>query len=251
MPVEIVSLIAGNWKMNGLRASLGEVEKLKALLKAGPAPRCAIAICPPATLLARMSAATEGSGIATGGQDCHQAPSGAHTGDIGAPMLADAGATYVIVGHSERRAEHGETDSIVRAKAVAAIEAGLVPIICVGESEAERRAGEAISVVRGQLAASVPDEAENAPFVIAYEPVWAIGTGLTPTIGDIAAMHDDLRLQLVERFGENGAAIPLLYGGSMKPGNAREILAVENVNGGLVGGASLLANEFFAIISAA
>jgi triosephosphate isomerase len=248
---DIVPLIAGNWKMNGLRADLDEITKLKDLLKGGGAPRCSIAICPPATLLAAMSTQAAGSGIATGGQDCHPAPSGAHTGDISAAMLADAGAKYVIVGHSERRADHGETDALVRAKASAAIGAGLVPIICVGESEAERKSGLAAEIVSGQLAASIPDAAAEVEFVVAYEPRWAIGTGLTPTCADIAAIHDDLRAQLLARFGKKGAAIQLLYGGSLKPGNAREILAIENVNGGLVGGASLLANDFFAIISAA
>jgi triosephosphate isomerase len=190
-------------------------------------------------------------GIVIGAQDCHPAASGAHTGDLSAPMLADAGALMVIVGHSERRTDHGETDDLVRAKAVAALGAGLTPIICVGETRAERESGEADSVVSRQLAASVPDQAADADIVIAYEPVWAIGTGLTPTSADIAEMHKSLRDQLVERFGPKGATIPLLYGGSLKPANAREILAIENVNGGLVGGASLLADDFFAIISAA
>ncbi|MDB5563013.1 MAG: Triosephosphate isomerase [Hyphomicrobiales bacterium] len=251
MAFDIVPLIAGNWKMNGLRASLDEVTRLKDLLKTGAASYCSIAICPPATLLAAMSTQAAGSGIAVGGQDCHQAASGAHTGDISAAMLADAGARYVIVGHSERRADHGETDALVSAKASAAIEAGLIPIICVGESEAERKAGLAAKIVGGQLAASIPDAAADADFVVAYEPVWAIGTGLTPTSAEITAMHDNLRAQLAARFGKKGATIQLLYGGSLKPGNAREILAIENVNGGLVGGASLLANDFFAIISAA
>jgi triosephosphate isomerase len=251
MNAEITPLIAGNWKMNGLSASMHEFHALAGRLTAGPAPRCVVAICPPATLLAEMSRLGAASGIVTGGQDCHPARNGAHTGDISAEMLADAGAQFVIVGHSERRADHGETDQIVRRKAEAALAAGLVPIICVGETEAQRDAGEAESVVAGQMAASVPDQAAEQEIVIAYEPVWAIGTGRTPTSADIAQMHAMLRAELVSRFGDRGATVRLLYGGSMKPGNAKEILAIENVNGGLVGGASLLANDFLAIISAA
>jgi len=246
----ITPLIAGNWKMNGLMASVGEVKKLAELLTGGTAPRCTVAICPPATLLARISEMAASSGIVTGGQDCHPAQSGAHTGDISATMLADAGAQFVIVGHSERRAGHGESDDLIRAKAQAAFAAGLTPIICVGETEAERRNGQAEMVVGRQVAASVPEEARGQDVVIAYEPVWAIGTGLTPTIDDIRQMHGMIREQLVERFGDSGQTIRLLYGGSMKPANARDILMVENVNGGLVGGASLLANDFYAIISA-
>lgn len=250
MTASITPLIAGNWKMNGLMSSLGEVQKLCERLTKGAAPRCTVAICPPATLLARITETVAPSGIVTGGQDCHPAQSGAHTGDVSATMLADAGAQFVIVGHSERRAGHGESDDLVRTKAQAGFAAGLIPIICVGETEAERRDGQAEAVVSRQVAASVPEEARGIDVVIAYEPVWAIGTGLTPTIEDIRQMHGMIRAQLVDRFGESGKAIRLLYGGSMKPGNAREILLVENVNGGLVGGASLLANDFYAIISA-
>jgi triosephosphate isomerase len=246
----ITPLIAGNWKMNGLAASLGEVRRLAELLAAGGAPRCTICICPPATLLAGLTQLASSSGIVTGGQDCHPAPNGAHTGDVSATMLADAGAQYVIVGHSERRTDHAESDALVRQKAQAALAAGLVPIICVGETRAEREAGRADAVVSGQLAGSIPDEAAGQRIVVAYEPVWAIGTGLTPTNDDIAQMHDSIRRQLVERFGERGETMQILYGGSMKPANAREILRVSNVNGGLVGGASLLANDFHAIISA-
>jgi triosephosphate isomerase len=246
----MIPLIAGNWKMNGLSAALAEVEKLGALL-AGAKPRCAVAICPPATILAQLSAKGAPVGIATGGQDCHPKASGAHTGDLSAAMLADAGAKFVIVGHSERRTDHKEDDALVRAKALAALGAGLTPIICVGETRAEREAGRAVEVVSAQISGSVPDEAGSQDVVIAYEPVWAIGTGLTPTNDDIRAMHDGIRAQLVGRFGAAGEAIRLLYGGSMKPSNAAEILAVPNVNGGLVGGASLLANDFHAIISAA
>lgn len=250
MAQNITPLIAGNWKMNGVRASLLEVEKLAGLL-AQAQPRCVVALCPPATLIAAMNRIGAPGGIVIGAQDCHPAASGAHTGDLSAPMLADAGALMAIVGHSERRTDHGETDDLVRAKAIAALAAGLTPIICVGETRAERESGQADAVVSRQLAASVPDQATEADIVIAYEPVWAIGTGLTPTSADIAEMHKSLRDQLVERFGPKGDTIPLLYGGSLKPGNAREILAIDNVNGGLVGGASLLADDFFAIISAA
>ncbi|MHB1103361.1 MAG: triose-phosphate isomerase [Devosia sp.] len=250
MTTSITPLIAGNWKMNGLMASLSEVQKLAEMLTRGTAPRCTVAICPPATLLARISEMAASSGIVTGGQDCHPAQSGAHTGDISATMLADAGAQFVIVGHSERRAGHGESDDLVRTKAQAAFAAGLTPIICVGETEAERRDGQAEAVVGRQVATSVPEEAQAIDVVIAYEPVWAIGTGLTPTTDDIRQVHDMIRAQLIERFGDSGQTIRLLYGGSMKPANARDILMVENVNGGLVGGASLLANDFYAIISA-
>jgi triosephosphate isomerase len=246
---DITPLIAGNWKMNGTGASLGEVRRLAELLAGGERPRCTIAICPPATLLSSLNAIAASAGIVTGGQDCHPAKGGAHTGDISAPMLADAGAQMVIVGHSERRTNHGETDDLVRAKAIAGLSAGLTPIICVGETEAERRAGQAEAVVGTQFASSVPDELGQG-VVIAYEPVWAIGTGLTPTSDDIAQMHATIRRLLVERFGAAGATTRILYGGSMKPTNAREILRIENVDGGLIGGASLLANDLYAIISA-
>lgn len=246
----ISPLIAGNWKMNGLTHSLDELAELARLLTTGASPRALVVICPPATLLASVAAQGASSGILAGGQDCHPAASGAHTGDISASMLADAGAQYVIVGHSERRTDHAETDDIVRAKAEAAIGAGLKPIICVGETEAQRDAGHAEAVVSAQLASSIPDAAEQHEVVVAYEPVWAIGTGRTPSLEDIAAIHGAIRARLVERFGERGETIRILYGGSMKPQNAREILDVENVNGGLVGGASLLAKDFYTIISA-
>ncbi len=250
MTSEITPLIAGNWKMNGTSAALGEVRSLANKLAEGSAPRCTIVICPPATLLERLSEITAPIGIVVGGQDCHPAPSGAHTGDVSAQMLADAGAQFVIVGHSERRTNHGETDELVRLKALAAMSAGLVPIICVGETGAERDAGKAESVVSGQLAGSIPADWAGQGIVVAYEPVWAIGTGRTPTSADIAQMHDAIRRDLAARFGERGAATRILYGGSMKPSNAAEIMRIDNVNGGLVGGASLLANDFHAIISA-
>jgi triosephosphate isomerase len=247
----ISPLIAGNWKMNGLSQSLDELTELAQLLTTGEAPRAVVVVCPPATLLAAVATQGASSGILAGGQDCHANASGAHTGDISANMLADAGAQFVIVGHSERRADHGETDDHVRAKAEAAIGTGLKPIICVGETEAQRDADKAESVVAAQLAASVPDGAGQHEVIIAYEPIWAIGTGRTPSNDDIAQMHASIRAGLVDRFGpDRGNSIRILYGGSLKPQNAREILAVENVNGGLVGGASLLAKDFYTIISA-
>jgi len=246
----IAPLIVGNWKMNGLRASLPEVEKLAGLL-AQKQPGCRVALCPPATLLAPMIRIAAPAGILVGAQDCSADAPGAHTGDISAAMIADAGAQMVIVGHSERRTDHGETDDLVRRKALASIGAGLTPIICVGETRAERDAGQASAVVAQQLAASVPDEAAAAEIVVAYEPVWSIGTGLTPTTGDVEQMHKSIRNQMVGRFGERGAVVPILYGGSLKPGNAQQILAIAEVNGGLVGGASLLADDFAAIIWAA
>jgi triosephosphate isomerase len=246
----ITPLIAGNWKMNGLSASLAEAEKLAGLLSAGARTNADVVLCPPATLLAAMSARLAGSAVLTGGQDCHPMPDGPHTGDISGPMLADAGARYVILGHSERRIDHGESNDLVHTKVLRAFRSGLVPIICVGETRIEREAGDAEGVVSRQLAGSVPDAAAREVFVIAYEPVWAIGTGLVPTADDIEAIHRTLRRLLRSRFGDHGAGIRILYGGSVKPGNAREILAIPDVNGALVGGASLLASDFFAIISA-
>lgn len=251
MSNSIRPLVAGNWKMNGLAAALGEIDALKSKLTASAGVNAEVVICPPATLLERMSTATAGSPIATGGQDCHTASSGAHTGDISAQMLVDAGAQFVIVGHSERRADHDEDNGTVRAKAEAAIEAGLIPIICVGETETDREAGNANAVVGEQLAGSVGDKLSPHGLVIAYEPVWAIGTGKTATPDDIADMHAHIRSLLVERLGAEGEGARILYGGSVKPGNAAEILATANVNGALVGGASLKADDFFAVIAAA
>ena len=205
-------------------------------------------VCPPATLVPTFAAAARGSGVLIGGQDCHAQPSGAYTGDISAEMLKDAGASAVIVGHSERRTYYHETDAAVRAKALAARRAGLTPMICVGETHAEREAGQALAVVGAQLDGSLPDGAPD--FAIAYEPVWAIGTGLTPTSGDVADMHRFIRDKLVARYGDAATAIRILYGGSVNPGNARELLAVENVDGALVGGASLKAETFLAIARA-
>jgi triosephosphate isomerase (TIM) len=240
-------LAAGNWKMNGTTAALAEVEALIAGLSA---PECEVLLCPPATLIARMAEVAKGSALKIGGQDCHAEASGAHTGDISAGMLADAGASHVILGHSERRADHGETDGAVRAKAEAARAAGLVALICVGETEAERDAGRELDVIGAQLAGSVPDTANGADTVIAYEPVWAIGSGRTPTEEQIAAVHRFLRDALEARFGESGSSFRLLYGGSVKPANAARIFAIPDVDGALVGGASLKATDFGAIISA-
>jgi len=233
--------------MNGTRASLTEVD---ALVSAHPDPACDVLLAPPATLIAWMAERVKNAPFRIGGQDCHAAASGAHTGDIAAGMLADAGASHVILGHSERRADHNETDAQVRAKAEATKAAGLVAVICIGETEAQRDAGETLAVIGAQLAGSTPDGATGSSTVIAYEPVWAIGTGRTPTLGQIAEVHDFLRTQLLGRFGAEGAKIRLLYGGSVKPANAAEIFATSNVDGALVGGASLKAADFGAIISA-
>jgi triosephosphate isomerase len=240
-------LIAGNWKMNGLGGSLGEVEALRAAL-AEAAPACRVALCPPATLIERMARAA-GEGIEIGGQDCRAESHGAFTGDVSAVMLRDAGATLVILGHSERRQGHGETDAVVAAKAEAALSAGLEPIICVGETLEQREAGRAVEVVRGQVMGSLPAIlAEKGAFAVAYEPVWAIGTGLTPSLEQIEAVHRAVRAAMIERLGPAGAARPILYGGSVKPDNAREILAVPEVGGALVGGASLKAADFLGIV---
>lgn len=241
-------LAAGNWKMNGTRADLAEVS---ALIEAHPAPAVDLLLCPPATLIAPMAAARGDHPLALGGQDCHAAPAGAHTGDIAAAMLADAGATHVILGHSERRADHGETSAAVRAKAEAARAAGLVAVICLGETLDEREAGRTLDVVGAQLSASVPEGAQGRDTVIAYEPVWAIGTGKVPTLAQIEEVHGFLRSGLADRFGAKAAgAFRLLYGGSVKASNAAEIFAVPDVDGALVGGASLRAADFGPIVAA-
>ncbi|OWY16962.1 triose-phosphate isomerase [Thioclava sp. JM3] len=239
-------LAAGNWKMNGLKSNLSEV---KSLVEAHPSSACDVLLCPPATLIGAMTEAAGGK-LAVGGQDCHMNESGAHTGDISAQMIADAGGSHVIVGHSERRADHHESDLIVRAKAEAAIAAGLIAVICVGETEAQRDGEQTLDVIGEQLAGSVPDGATAANCVIAYEPVWAIGTGRTPTLDQIAEVHDFMRNTLIARFADAGNGMRLLYGGSVKPGNAEEIFATSNVDGALVGGASLKASDFGAIIAA-
>ncbi|TNJ42795.1 triose-phosphate isomerase [Phaeobacter sp. B1627] len=238
-------LAAGNWKMNGTGASLGELE---ALVSEGVPQGVEVLICPPAPLLTRAAALA--GDIAIGGQDCHAAVSGAHTGDVSAIMLKDAGASYVILGHSERRADHGESDAVVRAKAEAAAGAGLQAVVCIGETLDEREAGQTLQVVETQLTGSLPDTASASNTVVAYEPVWAIGTGKVPTLEQIGEVHSALRAALVARFGAAGGDIPLLYGGSVKAGNAADIFAVPNVDGALVGGASLKAADFRPIISA-
>jgi len=242
------ALVAGNWKMNGLASSLTELAALKDALAAAP-PACTVLVCPPATLIAQAAWHVKGA-FALGGQDCHVQPKGAFTGDISAEMLRDAGASFVILGHSERRQYHGETSEAVAAKARAAWRAGLTAIICIGESEAQRNAGEAPHICRGQLEESVPQEATSANTVIAYEPVWAIGTGRTPTSADIAAMHAHIRSCLTAALGAAGEAMLILYGGSVNPGNASEILGLPQVGGALVGGASLRAADFLKIITA-
>ncbi|MBS7539930.1 triose-phosphate isomerase [Ancylobacter lacus] len=243
-------LVAGNWKMNGLSTSAAELERM--IDAAGPVASAGVElmIFPPATLIARLAARAAGTPISIGGQDCHARPSGAHTGDIAAEMLADAGAHAVILGHSERRTDHGETDAVVRAKAEAAHRAGLVRVVCVGETLAERAAGRAVAVVARQLEGSVPDGATGYDLVIAYEPVWAIGTGHVPTAADILEMHAAMRALLRQRFGGEADAIRLLYGGSVKPDNARTLLTLTDVDGALVGGASLKAADFLAIAAA-
>jgi triosephosphate isomerase len=243
-----VPLIAGNWKMNGASASLAEAEAVAAGLGE---VRARVAICPPATLIHRMSERLAGSKVLVGAQDCRAEASGAFTGDVSAEMLADAGAKLVILGHSERRAGYAETDALVAAKTLAVLRAGLEPIVCVGETLDERKAGQALAVVTGQVRGSLPAELAGRAFSVAYEPVWAIGTGLTPTTPEIEEMHRAIRATLVELFGEAARAVPILYGGSVKPSNAAEILAADEVGGALVGGTSLKADDFLGIVRAA
>ncbi len=247
MPQTRRPLLAGNWKMNGLAASLAEIAAIRDAVADGAAGVAEIVLCPPATLLMAAAKLCEGSAVGLGGQDCHTEPNGAHTGDIAAEMLKDAGASHVIVGHSERRADHAETDSMVRTKAAAGLRAGLTIILCVGETRAQREAGEALPVVGAQLAGSLPPDMPPERLVVAYEPVWAIGTGLTPTPDDVAAMHGFLRGQLERHLAGGAAAVRILYGGSVKPANAAELLSVADVDGALVGGASLKAADFLAI----
>lgn len=237
-------LVAGNWKMNGLSGATATLDKVIAGAASLPA-RVDVLVCPPFTLVACFAECARGTRVAIGGQDCHVKPSGAHTGDIAAEMLADAHATAVIVGHSERRHDHYEADADVRAKALAARRAGLLPIVCVGETRAERDAGRTRSVVGAQLDGSLPDGAPD--FVVAYEPVWAIGSGITPTAADVADMHGFIRERLISRYGQSAEAVRILYGGSVKPANAKELMAIANVDGALIGGASLNADEFLAI----
>ena len=234
--------------MNGTTADLAQAAEIATKHSGSPVD---ILICPPATLVASMAETARGSSLTVGGQDCHAAASGAHTGDVAAAMLADAGATYVITGHSERRTDHGETDADVAAKTEAAWEAGLTAIVCIGETLDEREGGQTLEVVGRQLEASVPNGASGARLVIAYEPVWAIGTGKVPTNDQIAEVHDFIRTRLDDRFGEGvGRSVRILYGGSVKPSNAAEIFSIGNVDGALVGGASLKASDFSGIIRA-
>jgi triosephosphate isomerase (TIM) len=237
-------LVAGNWKMNGLAAAEAELAKI---IAGSAGLTCDLMVCPPATLIVEFAAAARGSSVTIGGQDCHPEASGAHTCDIAAEQLADAGATAVIVGHSERRADHHEADALVRAKTLAAWRAKLLAIVCVGEQRGEREAGKTLDIVGRQLDGSLPDGAAAASLVVAYEPVWAIGTGLTPTPKDVAEVHGFIRKRLGQRFGGEGAGIRILYGGSVKPTNAKELLTVADVNGALVGGASLKAADFLGI----
>ncbi|MBC6443072.1 MAG: triose-phosphate isomerase [Rhodobacteraceae bacterium] len=239
-------LAAGNWKMNGLMQTLAEVETLHT---AHPAPRCDIVVCPPATLMCKMAEICAPMAIEVGAQDCHENEAGAHTGDISAPMIADTGARYVILGHSERRAAYGESDALVCAKTRAVWAAGLTAIVCIGETSKERDAGNTLDIVGRQLAGSVPDGACGSNTVIAYEPVWAIGTGKTPSLAKIAEVHNFIRSRLTNRCAADGDAIRILYGGSMTPRNVEKITAVTNVDGGLVGGASLKAADFGAIVA--
>jgi triosephosphate isomerase len=240
-------LVAGNWKMNGLSGSLAEIDAMRRAADAGESGAAELLVCPPATLIAQAAWRIRGGDLSLGAQDCATEPSGAFTGDISATMLRDAGASYVIVGHSERRTLHHETDELIRAKAEAALKAGLTPIVCVGETQAEREAGQQAVVVLRQLRGSLPAGTTSETVVVAYEPVWAIGTGVTPTPKDIAAVHNGIRALLSDVYGPHCAKVRLLYGGSVKPSNCSHFLTLDNVDGALVGGASLKATEFLAI----
>jgi triosephosphate isomerase len=247
MTDRIRPLIAGNWKMNGLKASMAEFEAMLAGAS-GVAAKADLLVCPPATLLAAFADKARGTkAISVGAQDCHTKPSGAHTGDISAEMLADAGASAIIVGHSERRADHGESDIAVHQKVEAVWRAGLTAIVCIGETQHQRDSGQTLDICGGQLSLSLPQASRADNVVVAYEPVWAIGTGLTPTAQDVEQIHSFIRELLTERFSAEGTRMRILYGGSVKPSNAAELMAVANVNGALVGGASLKAADFLAI----
>lgn len=250
MTPDVTPLVAGNWKMNGTRDSLNEIKAMGEGVKGPLSEKVEALICPPVTLLYVSTALCDDSPLLIGAQDCHEKVSGAHTGDVSAEMIADCFGTHVIVGHSERRTDHGDTDQLVRAKAEAAHAADLVAIVCIGETEAERKGGRTLEVLKTQLAGSIPDGATATDTVIAYEPVWAIGTGLTPTSADVAEAHAFMRAELKARFGGEGAKMRILYGGSVKPANAKELMAVENVDGALVGGASLKSGDFLAIYRA-
>jgi len=246
----IKPLVAGNWKMNGTRRSLPELDSMAAGFDVELQNLIDLLVCVPATLLQSACEATRQSPLEIGAQDCHMNTSGAHTGDISAEMIADCGATAVLAGHSERRSDHGETSAVVKAKAEAALQAGLTAIVCIGETGAQRKSGETLDVLAQQLAASMPDDATAKTVAVAYEPVWAIGTGLTPTPQDVRAAHQFIREQLGDRFGEEAGRMRLLYGGSVKAANAAELMAIENVDGALVGGASLMASDFLVICTA-
>ena len=250
MTPDVRPLVAGNWKMNGLRASLDQIKAMAEGVTGPLSEKVEALICPPATLLYVATALCTDSPLAIGAQDCHAAVSGAHTGDISAEMIADCFGTYVIVGHSERRTDHAETDAIVRAKTEAVLAADLTAIVCIGETGDERKAGQTLDVLKRQLDGSLPDGITAENTVIAYEPVWAIGTGLTPTAADVEEAHAFMRKELTARFGGEGAAMRILYGGSVKPGNAVELMGIANVDGALIGGASLKAQDFLAIYGA-
>lgn len=250
MTPDIRPLVAGNWKMNGLRSDLDQIKAIADGIDAELAEKIDILLCPPMTLLYVATALAEDTNLLVGAQDCHTAQSGAFTGDVSAQMIADCLGEFAIVGHSERRTIHGEDDATVKAKAQAAISAGLTAIVCIGETEEERKSGKTLDVLGRQLKGSVPGGATAETAVIAYEPVWAIGTGLTPTVGDIEEAHAFMRKTLSDRYGEEGKKMRLLYGGSVKPGNAAELMGIANVDGALVGGASLKAADFLAICEA-
>ncbi|WP_457586245.1 triose-phosphate isomerase [Ensifer canadensis] len=250
MTPDIRPLVAGNWKMNGTRASLDQIKAMAEGVKGDLSTKVETLICPPATLLYVATALCDDSPLMIGAQDCHQKQSGAHTGEVSAEMIADCFGTHVIVGHSERRTDHAEHDGLVREKTDAAHAADLIAIVCIGETGDERKAGKTLDVLKRQLAESLPDTATAENTVIAYEPVWAIGTGLTPTVGDVEEAHAFMRKELVSRFGDAGAKMRILYGGSVKPSNARELMGVANVDGALIGGASLKAEDFLAIYRA-
>ncbi|KRD48840.1 MULTISPECIES: triose-phosphate isomerase [Sinorhizobium/Ensifer group] len=250
MTPDIRPLVAGNWKMNGTRASLDQIKAMAEGVKGELSAKVETLICPPATLLYVATALCDDSPLLIGAQDCHQKQSGAHTGDVSAEMIADCFGTHVIVGHSERRTDHAESDALVRAKTEAAHAAELVAIVCIGETGDERKSGKTLDVLRRQLAESLPDAATAEDTVIAYEPVWAIGTGLTPTAADVEEAHAFMRKELVSRFADAGAKMRILYGGSVKPSNAKELMGVANVDGALIGGASLKAEDFLAIYRA-
>ena len=243
-------LVAGNWKMNGLGKDLGELAAMANGFVPALQDKVDMLICVPATLIFQAAEVTKASPVKIGAQDCHAKQSGAHTGDISAAMIDDAGGNAVIVGHSERRTDHGETNDVVLQKANAGLEQGLQTIICIGETEAERKGGITLDILKTQLAGSLPDQWEKGELVVAYEPVWAIGTGMTPTANDVEEAHSFMRTELEARFGKKGGTIRLLYGGSVKPSNAAELMSIANVDGALVGGASLKAADFLGIANA-